>query len=68
MRLDQGLDIGRDQVMPSERELGFESQLLGARLELLQPHTVALRERLVYEVRQRRTPPQPQCIGQHDRR
>ena len=67
MLRDQGVDLRRDQIVQSEGKLGLEPQLQGARLELLQPHAVALRELLVDEVRQRRAPPQLQCLAQHGR-
>ena len=64
---DQGVHLRRDQSVQSEGKLGLEPQLQAARLELLQPHAVALREPLVGEVRQRRAPPQLERLAQHSR-
>jgi hypothetical protein len=65
--LNQRPQLGDQLAIASERQIRLHPLLERGQLELLQLRDRRLRERLVGEVRQRRTPPQPQRLAQNPR-
>ena len=61
---DQGLELGDERGMATERQIGLDAVLERHQPLLLEPGDLVLREGLVSEVGQRRPAPQVQRLGQ----
>src|ERR1700735_4375410 len=68
MARDQIPQLADQLAIKPERQIRLHPFLERAQLELLQLSDRRLRERLIGEVRQRRTPPQTQAPAQNPRR
>ena len=68
MGADERLELADQLGGAPRREIGLEALLEREHAQLLEPRNLALRERLVSEVRKRRAPPEIQCLPQQPRR
>jgi hypothetical protein len=62
------LELGHEQGVPADREVGFDSQVERRETNLVQPRDRALGERLVGEVGKRCATPQDKRLAQEVRR
>jgi hypothetical protein len=61
---DQALELADEVRMASEREVGLDPLFEGTQAQLLQPRDLRLGKRLVGEVVQRRSSPQPERVAE----
>ena len=62
MLADERLELGDERCVLTESEVGFDPPFQRHEPQLLEPPDLALRERLVREVVERRAPPQPERL------
>jgi len=61
---DQRFELGNDFGMAAERQVGVDAELEGRQTNLLESRDRRLRERLVGQIRQRRTAPERERFAQ----
>ena len=64
VRGDQRLELGQDVLMAAEREVGLDPILERRQPQVLEPPDLVLRERLVREVGERRSAPEPERLAE----